>query len=193
MTQVRPADHIGTALRRLREPRFAHVGHLVVVRGGDTVAAHAFGGRGLDEPADVFSVTKSVLATVTLLAVRDGRVSLDATLGGLLGERVPLARRGATVRHAVHDRRGALRRAGGHRSGDGAAGKLDRRAARGARPVSAAGHDRPIGRWPAGGAAVRMVVLGLPGRRSPRLHGCGLGRAVCAGRTRGDADHRGHG
>ncbi|GLX99469.1 serine hydrolase domain-containing protein [Herbidospora sp. NBRC 101105] len=101
MTQVRPADPISAALRRLREPGFAHVGHLVVVRDGDTVAARAFGVRGLDEPADVFSVTKSVLATVTLLAVRDGRVSLDATLGELLGKRVPLARRDATVRHLL--------------------------------------------------------------------------------------------
>ncbi|MFC4061459.1 serine hydrolase domain-containing protein [Planomonospora corallina] len=101
MTQVRPADHVGAAPRRLREPRLAHVGHLVVVRDGETVAAHAFGVRGLDEPADVFSVTKSVLATVTLLAVRDGRVSLDATLGELLGERVPSARRDATVRHLL--------------------------------------------------------------------------------------------
>jgi CubicO group peptidase (beta-lactamase class C family) len=96
MTQVRPADPIGAALRRLREPGFAHVGHLVVVRDGDAVAA-----RALDEPADVFSVTKSVLATVTLLAVRDGLVSLDATLGELLGKRVPLGRRDATVRHLL--------------------------------------------------------------------------------------------
>jgi CubicO group peptidase (beta-lactamase class C family) len=93
-------DPVDDALRRLREPSFGHVGHLVVVRDGATVA-HRLGARPLDEPADVFSVTKSVLATVTLLAVRGGVVSLDATLGELLGGRVPPPRRDATVRHLL--------------------------------------------------------------------------------------------
>jgi CubicO group peptidase (beta-lactamase class C family) len=100
--QTSGADPIGEALKRLDEPRFQHVGHLVVAQDGEILAARAFGARPLDGPADVFSVTKSVLSTLVLLAVRDGLVSLDATLGELLGgHRVPKARRDARVRHLL--------------------------------------------------------------------------------------------
>jgi CubicO group peptidase (beta-lactamase class C family) len=75
-----------------------HVTNLVVLAHGSLVAAHALRDRRVDAPAEVFSVTKSVLGTVTLLAVQEGRLTLDTTLGELLGERVPVERRVARVR-----------------------------------------------------------------------------------------------
>lgn len=91
-------DPVEAALTRLHAAPFAQSEHLVVVRCGEIIAAHALGVRDLDEPAEVFSVTKSVLATLVLLAVRDDGLSLDATLGDLLGADVPRDRRPARVR-----------------------------------------------------------------------------------------------
>ncbi|HEV2779264.1 MAG TPA: serine hydrolase domain-containing protein [Actinophytocola sp.] len=101
-------DRVDLALTRLREPEYAHVEHLVVVDDGAVVAAHRLADRGLGEPGEVHSVTKSVLATVVLLAVRDGRLALDSTLGGLLGARVPRPRRVARVRDLLAMTGGAL-------------------------------------------------------------------------------------
>lgn len=89
-------DPIARGLARLAEHE--HVTNLVVFGHGSLLAAHALRDRRPDQPAEVFSVTKSVLCTVTLLAVREGRVTLDTTLGELLGERVPVERRVARVR-----------------------------------------------------------------------------------------------
>ena len=90
-------DAVERALAGLSGPECAHVENLVVVAGGSMVA-HALRERRVDQPAEVFSVTKSVLGTVVLLAIVDGYLGLDTTLGQLLGERVPVARRVARVR-----------------------------------------------------------------------------------------------
>ncbi|MDI6105463.1 serine hydrolase domain-containing protein [Actinoplanes sp. NEAU-A12] len=94
-------DVIDEAVRTLRDAAYAHVGHLVLVRDGEVLAQRQFGRRTLTEPAEVFSVTKSVVATVVLSAVQDGRLSLDASLGDLLGGRVPPGRRAVTVEHLL--------------------------------------------------------------------------------------------
>ncbi|GAB2596751.1 hypothetical protein GCM10027168_31910 [Streptomyces capparidis] len=83
------------------DPLLAHTEHLVVVRDGRVLAAHAYGPRGLDEPGDIFSITKSVLSTLVGCAVSDGLLTIDATLGELLGGRVPAAHRQVRVRHLL--------------------------------------------------------------------------------------------
>lgn len=98
LAKLLPVKPVERAVARLTEPEFSHVEQLMVVDGGTVVAAHALGDRQVDQPAEVFSVTKSVLATAVLLAVVDGRVTLDTTLGELLGTRVPPARGSARVR-----------------------------------------------------------------------------------------------
>jgi hypothetical protein len=40
-------------------------------------SAHSLGERAVDQPAEVFLVTKSVLATVVLLAIVDGWLGLE--------------------------------------------------------------------------------------------------------------------
>jgi CubicO group peptidase (beta-lactamase class C family) len=91
-------DPVARAVEQLMEPDCGHVEALVVVAGGETVAAHALRDRRVDQPAEVFSVTKSVLATAVLVAIVDGQIGLDTTLGELLGSRVPAARGAARVR-----------------------------------------------------------------------------------------------
>jgi len=98
---------VAPALARLAtEPEYRHTAGFVVVRNGETIAAHGLG-RPIDEPADVFSVTKSVLSTVVALAARDGELGLDETLGKLLGDRVRPDRARATVRHVLEMTGGA--------------------------------------------------------------------------------------
>ena len=99
-------DPVAAALATLRQDPYAHTAGFVVVRHGRTLAAHGLG-RPLDRPADVYSVTKSVLSTVAALAVRDGELDLDDTLGGLLGDRVRPDRAAATVRHLLEMTGGA--------------------------------------------------------------------------------------
>lgn len=60
---------IEDAVATLRSAPYTHVAHLVVRRNGKKVAALQFGERPLGEPADVYSVTKSVVATLVLAAV----------------------------------------------------------------------------------------------------------------------------
>jgi CubicO group peptidase (beta-lactamase class C family) len=94
------------ALAKLREDPYVHTAAFVVVRAGETIAAHALG-RPLDQPADIYSMTKSVLSTVAAIAVRDGDLDLDASLGELLGARVRPDRAAATVRHLLEMTGGA--------------------------------------------------------------------------------------
>lgn len=90
------------AARCRAEPALAHTSSLLVAHRGAEVAAHDLHGIGLDEPVPgIASVTKSLLSTVVGWAWHDGLVRLDDTLGDLLGERVPPARRGATVHHLL--------------------------------------------------------------------------------------------
>jgi len=92
---------ISSAVASLRSAPHAHTEHLVVIRRGVPVAEESLGVRRPDEPADVFSVTKSVLGTLVLSAVREGRIGLDTTLGEALGDRVPPPRRAVRIRHLL--------------------------------------------------------------------------------------------
>lgn len=71
------ADAMADAIPRLRS--------LLVVRRGRLVHERYWGGRNAADPADVRSVTKSVVSTLTGLALERGYLtSLDQTLGELL-------------------------------------------------------------------------------------------------------------
>ncbi|MBB6032964.1 serine hydrolase domain-containing protein [Phytomonospora endophytica] len=94
-------DSPDAVIARLAAAPLAHTEQLIVLRDGEVLAEHSFHGGDPDEPAAVKSVTKSVLATVALLAVADGVLDLDDTLGRLLGSRVPGHRRDVTVRHLL--------------------------------------------------------------------------------------------
>jgi CubicO group peptidase (beta-lactamase class C family) len=70
------------ASRAAAIPRFRS---LLVVRDGRLVLERYFGGTGPDDLADVRSVTKSVVSTLTGIALEEGYLtSLDQTLGELL-------------------------------------------------------------------------------------------------------------
>ncbi|HWG98271.1 MAG TPA: serine hydrolase [Pilimelia sp.] len=86
------------------DPRYAHTSHLrVVVRGVVRYDAH-FHGPAL---ADIFSVTKSVLATLCGIALRQGRLpGLDLPVEHALPLRGTPAE-GQTVRHLLTMTRGA--------------------------------------------------------------------------------------
>ena len=97
------SDPIADAARRLTaEPAYRHTEHLLVSRHGEVIAAHALHDRPLDRPGCIYSVTKSVIATLVGAALVDGLLpSLDTTIGDLLGDRVPAPRAPATVRHLL--------------------------------------------------------------------------------------------
>jgi CubicO group peptidase (beta-lactamase class C family) len=81
-------------------PEFGHVSHLRLERRGDVVFDAHYRGPMV---ADVFSVTKSVLAMLVGVAVRDGRVrDLDLPIGPILD--LPLG--GQTIRHLLTMTRG---------------------------------------------------------------------------------------
>jgi CubicO group peptidase (beta-lactamase class C family) len=92
----------GLAARCRSEPTLAHTCALLATVDGVEVAGHDLHGHGLDAPAPtIASVTKSLLSTVVGWALSDGLLAGDATLHDLLGERVPPARRAATVHHLL--------------------------------------------------------------------------------------------
>lgn len=84
-------------------PEFAHAAHLRVDIGGRTVHdVHLRGPR----IANVFSVTKTVVATLVGIAVRDGLVpDLDTPVAALLGRDAPQLD-GQTLRHLLTMTRG---------------------------------------------------------------------------------------
>jgi CubicO group peptidase (beta-lactamase class C family) len=87
-----------------RRPEFAHTSHFLVVVDGQVVHdAHYRGPR----VADIFSVTKSVVATLTGIAVRDGLVTdLDTPVDAVLDlSGSPSA--GQTLRHLLTMTRGS--------------------------------------------------------------------------------------
>jgi CubicO group peptidase (beta-lactamase class C family)/sugar lactone lactonase YvrE len=61
---------------------------LVVVRGGDIVFED-YNGQTADEPIHLWSVTKSVTSMAVGMAVAEGLLRLDQTLGELIPERIP--------------------------------------------------------------------------------------------------------
>jgi len=74
--------------RRLRsDPRFAHTRGFLLTRDGDVVWEAALGDG---KPADVFSVTKTVLALLVGAAIREG--AMPADLGAQLGSLLPATR-----------------------------------------------------------------------------------------------------
>ncbi|MDI1461256.1 serine hydrolase domain-containing protein [Catellatospora sp. KI3] len=96
------------AQRCRTEAALAHTSSLLVAHRGVELAAYDLHADGLDTPVPtIASVTKSLLSTVTGWAWHDGLVRLDDTLGALLGDRVPPARRGATVHQLLSMTSGA--------------------------------------------------------------------------------------
>jgi CubicO group peptidase (beta-lactamase class C family) len=85
-------------------PELSHVRILLVAHGGTTVYEQAYAGWSPDAPADIHSVTKSVVSTVVGLLVADGTLALDTTVGDLLADHLdPVDRRRAaiSVRHLL--------------------------------------------------------------------------------------------
>ncbi|HEU5430985.1 MAG TPA: serine hydrolase, partial [Thermomicrobiales bacterium] len=62
---------------------------LAVVRGGDLVFERYYGGQQPEQPIDLWSATKSVTNMAVGMAVADGKLRLDQTLGELIPERIP--------------------------------------------------------------------------------------------------------
>ena len=62
---------------------------LVVVRGGEIVFEDYYNGHVADDPIHLWSVTKSVTSMAVGLAVDEGLLRLDQTLGELISERIP--------------------------------------------------------------------------------------------------------
>lgn len=89
---------LDAATRIATDPAFAHTRDLVVVQQGEEVVAHRFGGGSVDEPADTYSVTKSVVSTLAGIALDRGEFgSLDDELSSYLGD----APDGLTLRHLL--------------------------------------------------------------------------------------------
>jgi CubicO group peptidase (beta-lactamase class C family)/sugar lactone lactonase YvrE len=62
---------------------------VVVVRGGEIVFEDYYNGQVADEPIHLWSVTKSVTSMAIGMAVDEGLLRLDQTLGELIPERIP--------------------------------------------------------------------------------------------------------
>jgi len=62
---------------------------LVVIRGGDIVFEEYYNGQTADEPIQLWSATKSVTNMAVGIAIADGLLRLDQTLGELIPERIP--------------------------------------------------------------------------------------------------------
>jgi Cu-Zn family superoxide dismutase len=91
---------LATAAQRVRTdlPRLSA---LLVVRGGDIVAESYFNGQTSAAPIDVWSVTKSVTSMAVGIAIAEGRLRLDQTLGDLIPERIPAGADPRTARVTV--------------------------------------------------------------------------------------------
>lgn len=101
---------LSEACRRIGEqvrsdPRYAHTSHLRVHLAGEPVFDEHYRGATV---SDVFSVTKTVLATVTGIAVRQGLLrDLDEPVHTVLPELRDTPSRGQTWRHLLTMTRGA--------------------------------------------------------------------------------------
>src|SRR5687767_14136539 len=93
------------ALQVAADPRCARVTDVLVAQGGRTLV-HSH--RGPVAPHDLFSVTKTVLALLTGLAVGDGLLSLEDPVTTRVAPHVVRPElRGQTVAHLLTMRRGA--------------------------------------------------------------------------------------
>ncbi|AKS40696.1 serine hydrolase domain-containing protein [Wenzhouxiangella marina] len=84
---------------------------LIVLQDGVVVLEHVQGGPGLDRPANLKSVSKTVMSTLVGMAIERGLIEgVDQSLAELLGERFPAAAtpgaEGITVDHALSLRAG---------------------------------------------------------------------------------------
>lgn len=87
------------------EPAYAHTSHLLVEVGGEVVFDRHYRGPRV---ADVFSVTKSVVATLCGIAVREGRLGdLDLPAGRVLPRLDGTPAAAHTVRQLLTMTRGA--------------------------------------------------------------------------------------
>src|SRR5262245_63452499 len=69
------------------EPRLRHLQSVVVVHGGDVVAAQYFRDRRENDLSNLHSVTKSVLSTLVGIAVGESSLELTTTVGDVLRRR----------------------------------------------------------------------------------------------------------
>ncbi len=97
----------------------ARLHSLLVARDGETVLARRFAGPPLDEPVNVKSVSKTVLATLVGQAIARGYLDgPQARLGDVLGARIPdeadPAVREITVGHLLSMQAGLARTSGAH-------------------------------------------------------------------------------
>jgi CubicO group peptidase (beta-lactamase class C family) len=78
---------------------------LIVARDGEALFERAFRGPGLDQPVNIKSAAKTVLAAVAGAAVARGLLRLDQPITPVLGRRVPAAAdprvRGITLEHLL--------------------------------------------------------------------------------------------
>jgi len=75
---------------------------VVVVADGEVVVAKGFSGGDPARPHNLKSASKSLLSVLVGIAVEEGKLpGLDATLGELLPEKTPQAKRGITLRHLL--------------------------------------------------------------------------------------------
>jgi CubicO group peptidase (beta-lactamase class C family) len=78
-----------------RAGRQSKLHNMIVARHGDVVVERNFRGPGLNQPANVKSVSKSLLAAVVGAAIREGHLEgPDAAIGPFLGEDFPPATQG---------------------------------------------------------------------------------------------------
>lgn len=79
------SDLAAAVTRALAEvPARRHIQSIVVVSHGDVVLEQYFRDRRAEDLSNLHSVTKSVLATLTGIAIGEGLLDLETTLGGVL-------------------------------------------------------------------------------------------------------------
>jgi CubicO group peptidase (beta-lactamase class C family) len=87
---VRADDALATI--RARAGGFEQLHSLIVMKGGDPLIEDRFRGPGLDRPANIKSVSKTIVATLLGIAIDKGAVpSVDATLGQIATRLIPVA------------------------------------------------------------------------------------------------------
>jgi CubicO group peptidase (beta-lactamase class C family) len=106
-TAAPEAQGMDPALLAQIEPRveaeFPLLSGLLVVRGGDIVYEKYFNGQTADTPVHLWSVTKSVTSIAVGLAIKDGLLRLDQTLGELIPELIPAGADPRTASVTVED------------------------------------------------------------------------------------------
>lgn len=96
-------DDVSCAVERAvrAEPKLRHLQSVIVVHGGDVVAAQYFRDRRENDLSNLHSVTKSVLSTLVGIALDDGALELTTTVGDVLRGRVAGDATRITVEHLL--------------------------------------------------------------------------------------------